>query len=131
MTGIDTNLLVRFLVNDDEIQAKEVLRIFKNAERKKDYFFVSILVTLELIWVLKAVYNLPREQIVLAIESLISMPILKLEKLDAIHKMVSESKQKSNDLSDLLIAHCSFLSGCEKILTFDKRAAKHNLFKQI
>ena len=131
MIGIDTHLLVRFLINDDEIQAKAVFKIFKDTEDNNDFLFVSILVVLELIWVLKAVYKLSRSQIVLAIENLISMPILKLERLEAIHKMVTDSKQNNNDLSDLLIAHCSAISGCEKILTFDKKASKHKLFAQL
>ncbi len=129
MIGVDTNLLVRFLVNDDKNQAKKTLHLFQKAEKRKEKYFVSILVLLELIWVLRAVYKFSREEIIFALENLIAMQVLKLEKLEAVHKTILAAKQKSTDLSDLLIANCSVQAGCDYVLTFDKKAAKNKQFK--
>ena len=52
MKALDTNVLVRFLVKDDEQQAKTVYRLFKQAESKAEAFFIPILVVLETVWVL-------------------------------------------------------------------------------
>ncbi|HDM77459.1 MAG TPA: PIN domain-containing protein, partial [Deltaproteobacteria bacterium] len=60
MKGIDTNILIRFLVGDDELQAKTVYNLFKRAEAEKKELFVPLLVMLELIWVLESVYDIPR-----------------------------------------------------------------------
>ena len=52
MKALDTNILVRFLIQDDEPQSKTVFDLFSNAERQKESFFISTLVVLETIWVL-------------------------------------------------------------------------------
>ena len=131
MKAIDTNILVRFLLNDDKTQAKRVLNIFQKAEQKDERFFVSALVLLELVWVLSAVYGKSKNDTALALESLLSMPLLEIEKAEAVFKALLDAKKSNFDLADLLIAHCSKAAGGEPVLTFDKRAAKHRLFQQI
>jgi len=131
MKAVDTNLLVRFLVNDDEKQGKKVFKLFRDAELEGDVYFVSILVLLELIWVLSAVYERSKKDILNAIEGLNSMPILMIEKSDAVFKALHDAKKSNFDLPDLLIAYCSVSDGCESVLTFDRKAAKHRLFHQL
>lgn len=131
MTGIDTNILVRMLVADDKQQAQKVLRLFKQAEQKGESFFVSNLVLLELVWVLESVYECDRDEIVAALERLTLMPVLSLEKTDAVYKVVQSAQDTSQDISDLLIAYCAAEAGCDRLLTFDKRAAKHKLFQKL
>jgi predicted nucleic-acid-binding protein len=131
MIGIDTNLLVRLLVKDDEVQAKKVHKIFKLAEKNGEVYFVSTLVILELIWVLESVYKCSREEVIEAIYHLTLMPVLKIDQIDAIHKFIDSANKSNLDISDLLIAHCSAHNGCKEVLTFDKKAAKHQLFKGI
>ena len=79
MKGIDTNILVRFLVGDDEKQAKKVYVMFKKAETEKKELFVPVLVVLELIWVLESAYGISRSEILDSIDSLLLMPIFKFE----------------------------------------------------
>ena len=79
MKGIDTNILVRFLVGDDEQQAKTVYNIFKKTESNKNELFVPLLVILELIWVLESAYEVSREDILHSISELLLMPILKFQ----------------------------------------------------
>lgn len=131
MKALDTNILVRFLVNDDKTQAGRVLNIFRQAERKKERFFVSALVLLELIWVLGAVYDKSRDDIIFALEGLLSMPLLEIERSEALFKTLLEAKKTNLDLADLLIGYCSETSGCATVLTFDKKAAKHRLFQKV
>jgi len=68
MKALDTNVLVRFLVKDDEQQAKTVYRLFKQAESKAEAFFIPILVVLETVWVLEAVYETTRQEILDSID---------------------------------------------------------------
>ena len=56
MNAIDTNVLVRFLVNDDPVQSAEVRQLFAIAERERAMFYVALLVLLETIWVLESAY---------------------------------------------------------------------------
>ena len=129
MKALDTNVLVRFLVKDDEQQAKTVYRLFKQAESKAEAFFIPILVVLETVWVLEAVYETTRQEILDSIDELLLMPILEFEAQSAIRSFISSARENKTDLSDLLIAHCAKYSGCDSVVTFDKRAAKFELFE--
>jgi len=131
MKALDTNVLVRFLVKDDEPQAKKVYTLFKQAETDKNYFYVPLLVVLETIWVLDSVYEIPRKEILDSINEILLMPILKLEAKPTIQRFIFLARENKIDLSDILIACAAKISGCEKILTFDKRASKFELFELI
>ncbi len=128
MKGIDTNILIRFLVGDDPRQTKLVLNRFKQAEADNEVLFVPLLVVLETIWVLESVYTVPREDIVDSIEELLLMPILSFESHIGIQGFISSARETRLDLSDILIGNSAELSDCECLLTFDKKASKTRWF---
>ena len=70
MKALDTNVLVRFLVRDDEQQSKAVYRIFKQAEADKEVLFLPALVVLETVWVLESVYKVARQDILNSLDQL-------------------------------------------------------------
>ena len=129
MKALDTNVLVRFLVRDDKRQAETIYRVFKKAESDREVFFVPLLVVLETVWVLESVYKSPRQEILDSVNELILMPILKFETQSAILNFIYSARETKMDLSDLLIAHSAKFSGCECVLTFDKRASNFRLFE--
>ena len=129
MKALDTNVLVRFLVRDDKRQAETIYRVFKKAESDREVFFVPLLVVLETVWVLESVYKIPRQEILDSVNELILMPILKFETQPAILNFISSARETKMNLSDLLIAHSAKFSGCECVLTFDKRASNFRLFE--
>jgi predicted nucleic-acid-binding protein len=131
MKAIDTNVLVRFLVNDDEAQARAVMNRFKTAENQRDAFFVPLLVVLEMIWVLESAYGIERGEIISALGDLLLMPILEFEHRSVLQDMLSRAAANRSDLSDLLIAEVAHQAGCEGVLTFDRKAAKGELFELI
>jgi predicted nucleic-acid-binding protein len=129
MKAIDTNILIRFLTGDDELQAKKVYEIFKNAESEKKELFVPLLVVLEMIWVLESVYEISRTDILDSIRDILLMPILKFDQQPALQQLVHSAQGNKYDLSDLLIAHSAKSNGCEAVITFDKKASKFKLFE--
>ena len=131
MKAIDTNILVRFLVGDDELQARKVYDIFKQVESSKSELFVPILIVLELIWVLETVYDIPQLEIIDSISELMLMPILKFEHLTALHQFTKNTTADKYDLSDLLIAYSAAEQGCETTITFDKKTSKFKLFELV
>jgi len=131
MKALDTNVLVRFLVNDDAEQAQQVYSMFKQAETQQQQLFVPILVVLETIWVLQAVYRIEDQVILTVLNDLLMMPILQFETQPAIHSFIAAATGNNFDLSDLLIAHSARGHSCESVLTFDKKAAKFALFELI
>ena len=131
MKALDTNVLIRFLTKDDEHQAETIYRLFKQAESGKKEFWVSLLVVLETLWVMESVYEIPRQEILDAINELLLMPILKFEAKSAIQDLVASGRESDLDLSDILIAHSAKFSDCECVLTFDKRASNFGFFELV
>jgi predicted nucleic-acid-binding protein len=129
MKALDTNVLVRFLVKDDERQAKVVYDLFKRTESAKEMLYVPLLVVLETIWVLESVYSVSRSEIIETLNELLSMPLLKFESQPAIKAFATSAMNASTDLADLLIGQSAHHSGCESVLTLDKLASKSALFE--
>ena len=131
MTGLDTNVLVRFLVQDDEVQAQKVNALFTDTEANKQQLFVSTVVVLELMWVLKAAYDVPREAILHSLNELLSMSVLEFQDQAAVRAFIISAENNTYDLSDLLIGQMSLVVGCDTTLTFDKKAGKSPCFKAL
>ncbi len=131
MTALDTNVIVRFLVRDDEAQAQVVYKRLRRAENDREVLFVPLLVLLEVIWVLGSAYGKSRSQILDAIEDMKRMPIFSFEKDDAVQGLLREGRTSKVDLPDILIASSARQSGCEEGITFDKRATKLAFFRML
>jgi predicted nucleic-acid-binding protein len=129
--ALDTNVIVRFLVRDDLRQAEQIYRLFREAETEKQTFHVPLLVILETIWVLGSVYQVPRADILEAINDILYLPIFKFEAQAALKHFLVASHESNADLSDILIACSAKRSGCETVLSFDKKAATFELFELI
>jgi len=131
MKSLDTNVIIRFLVNDDREQAEAVKRILLDAEEKGESFFISDPVMLETIYVLDSVYEYQRGEILDAIESMLLMRILSFENPDVIQELVTQGRKIKIELEDLLIGLIPRASGCGTTITFDKKAARSDLFTLI
>ena len=124
MTTADTNVIIRFLVRDDDKQAKLVYRRLKQAEADRTQIFISLVVVLETIWVLESVYDKSRAEILDAITDMRQMRVFSFEKDEVIECMVKDGRRFNKaDLSNILIAHSAQSCGCDKGDTFDKGAA--------
>jgi len=129
MKALDANILIRFLVKDDERQSKKVYILLKQAEEEKIEFYVPLLVLIEIIWVLESAYDISRDDIIESIGELLAMPILKFESQDIIRQSLNYSMRSKINLSDILIACSAKNSGCERVVTFDKKVSKFKLFE--
>ena len=131
MIALDTNVLIRFLINDDKKQASITKEVIQKAESTKQPLFVTSLVVLEVVWVLDAVYEAERSDIITAIGDLILMPALCFEDQTMLRHFIIEASTSTFDLSDLLISLSGIESGCETTLTFDKKVSKFSGFQEI
>ncbi len=131
MKGLDTNVLVRFLVADDRAQTQRVVSLLQSAERANERFFVSGLVLLELVWVLESAYQCPRTEVLDALDQLTAMPVLHIDNLEAVHRTIALGRKCKQDVSDLLIGCCAAALGCTSVVTFDRTAARHALFERL
>lgn len=131
MTALDTNVLVRFLVADDAAQARRVRRLFENAEETGERFLVTLPVLLETTWVLSAVYELGRDDVLRALALASEMPILEFEDHETVQQWLRLGASSRADLPDLLIGLVARARGCETTLTFERGLAATGLFRTL
>jgi len=128
MKGLDTNILIRFLVKDDLKQAEKVFTLFKQAESKRQNFFVSNFTVIETVWVLSKLYECKNKDISNAFNVLLSIPIINFESENLLKKFIIIAEKTTLDLADLLIGLSGSYNNCKETITFDKKAAKSDLF---
>jgi predicted nucleic-acid-binding protein len=116
MIAVDTNLLVRILTNDDPIQARRAVKIFKS-----DDIFIPKTVMLETEWVLRHAYEIKRSKIIMGFQKLIGLPNVRVEDPDSIYQAISWYENKF-DFADAL--HLASSSRCESFATFDSSLIK-------
>ena len=122
--GIDTNILVRYILQDDLAQAARASR-FIDSLSKNSPGYITLVTIAELFWVLDRTYRLTRSQFVLAMDELLDSEGIEFQDefrvVEAINLFI---RNATADFSDCLIARCSLAAGCESTMTFDKTAAK-------
>lgn len=129
MKALDTNVIVRFLVADDAGQAARVRELFQYAEDRREALFVPIVVMLETIWVLSAVYGISRVAVLDAVAKLAGLPFLRFENAGLIIRWISAGRQSTLDLANLIIGLAARDNGCSVTVTLDRRSARSELFE--
>lgn len=124
MLGIDTNVLVRFLVRDDETQFEKARRLIKREVGAEEDVFVSLLVLMEAEGVLRSRYGLQKTEIMGAISGLLDAAEVRFEDEPAIEETLFTWKDSAADFADCLIGAHNRRLGCRATATFDARAVK-------
>ena len=120
---MDTNLIVRFIAEDHDSQVDEVQR-FLDERTARNPAYVSTVVLCEVAWTLARVYRRSRADVAAALEKILSMPIVQVERGDLAAEAVKMYRGSRADFGDCCIAALASLAGCEYTLTFDKDASK-------
>ena len=129
MIGLDTNVLVRYLVQDDAAQAEAAERLIEGRCTRESPGLVSAVVLAELAWVLKGAYSQDRTTVVSVLRQILQTAELVVDAPDVVWAAVSDFEQGGADFADCLIAHGNFAAGCAVTYTFDKGAAKGRHFE--
>jgi predicted nucleic-acid-binding protein len=122
MIGLDTNVLVRYIMQDDAKQAALASRLVESLADSTG--FIPLIVIAELSWVLTSAYSLSRQQLTEALEGVLRSKEWVVEKADIVWQAVRLFQSGSADFADCLIFRSAAAAGCEKTMTFDKGAAK-------
>jgi len=123
MIGIDTNILVRFLTQDDPVQALQAERLLTTQCSAAQPGWISIIALCEVVWVLGRGYRYPREQIVLAIAQLLRTAELEIEDSDLVRDALERFAAGKYDFADALIGLRNQRRGVSETYTFDQNAA--------
>lgn len=122
MTGLDTNVLVRFLVQDDVAQSKAAQELMATLTEAEPGFLCRE-VLIALVWVLERAYDLPRPEIARALDGLMEARELVVEAADRVALAVDRYRKGGPGFADQMIALAGQGAGCRATVTFDRKAA--------
>jgi predicted nucleic-acid-binding protein len=124
MIGLDTNVLVRYLTQDDPIQSPKATEIIERHLTEQNPGFVSVVAMIEAAWVLDRVYDLGALEIAAAIERMLQADVLVVENEQEVFTAMVALKQGYGSFADALIAELGIRAGCASTLTFDHKALR-------
>lgn len=129
MIGLDTNVLIRYLTQDDPLQSAKAAEILERRLTPKNPGFVSIVAMVETVWVLDRAYGLTDLEIATAVERLLQVEVLRIEDEQQVFTAMVALKQGRGSFADALIAELGTREGCTKTLTFDQKATRLPAFE--
>ena len=124
MIGLDTNILVRYLTQDDLAQAALANRLIEETLSAERQGFISTVVLVELVWVLESGYGCGRAAVSSVLERILRAKSLIVEHADVAWQAARSFTAGKADFADCMIERASNANGCEHTLTFDRVAAR-------
>ena len=124
MIGLDANVLVRYIAQDDSKQSPKATRLIESLTVDAPGY-VSIVSVVELVWVLTGCYALTRSGICEVLETLLRTKEIIVANADILWKAVRLFKEGKADFADCLIERSANEAGCNHTATFDRDAARH------
>lgn len=131
MIGIDTNVLVRHLTQDDKDQAALAEILIEKYATKPQSIFINNIVMCELVWVLTRGYKYQKAQIISVLRHILSTSEFAFEDQQILWEALEEYQHKNLDFSDALVAKLNYYYDCSKTFTFDESASQSSDFELI
>ena len=131
MIGLDTNVIVRYLAQDDARQAEMATRLIEGSLSAEERGFISIVTLAEVVWVMSSAYRASRMSIADIVEGMLTAPQLMLERADVLWRALKTYRASKADFSDAVIVELGADAGCSTTVTFDRRAAVHPGFETL
>lgn len=123
MIGLDTNVLVRYIAQDDPKQSPKATRLIESLT-VEDPGFVSVVSLIELVWVLSGCYGSTKSEICAVLETLLRTKELAVVQADTVWKALRVFREGKAEFADCLIERSANAAGCSHTATFDRDAAK-------
>lgn len=124
MIGIDTNVLVRYLAQDDPVQSPRATRLIEQEMSERVPGYISLPVLLETCWVLKRLYRATEEEVLATLRDLLDTRQVVVSQRAVVSAALARLAEDGGDFSDALIAGCAAGAGCDRIVTFDRGALR-------
>jgi predicted nucleic-acid-binding protein len=124
MIGVDTNVLVRFLVRDDQLQFEKARKLIRREVDAGQPVLVNLPVLLETEWVLRSRYELPKADVLRALSALLDAAEVSFEDEPSVEQAVYLWKDSTAEFADCLIGARNSALGCSATATFDTKASK-------
>jgi predicted nucleic-acid-binding protein len=124
MIGLDTNILVRYLVQDDPVQSPKATELIEGRLTPDNPGFVSIVAMVETIWVLDRSYGFAAQEIAAALEVILEAETLAVENEQQVFYAMISLKQGRGEFADAIIDALGNKAGCSHTFTFDRKALR-------
>lgn len=124
MPALDTNVLARYVVQDDSGQLAAAKRLIHRCVAEGQTLFVPVTVTLKFEWVLRASFGYVKDDVLQALSNLFSAAELTFESERALEVALQLYREGSADFADCLHVALATEAGEQPLWTFDKGAAK-------
>ena len=124
MSGLDTNILVRYFAQDDPVQSKKATEIIEGRLTEENPGFVSVVVMAEMVWVLDRAYRLADAAIAMVIERTLQADVFVVESEPQVFAAMIALREGLGSFADALIGALGAKAGCSVTLTFDQRALR-------
>jgi len=123
MIGLDTNVLVRYIAQDDAKQFAKASKLIESLTPSAPGFIAMVSIV-ELVWVLQSSYDSAKSEIIVVLETLLRTRELTVENSEIVWQALRRYSQANADFADCLIERSASAAGCEHTVTFDAKAAK-------
>lgn len=124
MIGLDSNILVRYLTQDDPIQSLKATEVIERRLTEENPGFVSIVAMVETVWVLDRAYELATNEIAAAVERMLQTSVLVVENEQQVFTAMIALKEGRGSFADALIVALGARVGCSRTFTFDQKALR-------
>ncbi len=118
--GLDTNVLVRYLTQDDEGQAEAAAKTIEGAADKGEKMLIQPIILCELVWVLERAYDFPKTDLLRALEGVLRVAQFEIVEKDTVWQALSDYRQGKGDFFDYYLGRANEKAGAAITLTFDK-----------
>jgi len=129
--GLDTNVIVRYLVQDDPVQSAAASRVFEDRLSAENRGFVAAVTLCEVVWVLKRGYKVRKPGLCRVVRGLLAAEELELEHRDLVARAVARFETGKADFSDYLIGERALAAGARKTLSLDEDSCSCDLFESV
>lgn len=123
MIGLDTNVVIRYLTQDDAKQSAIANRIIEQELNEKNQGYITLISLIEITWVLESCYEQTKDDVINVLDSLLTIKQITIEKTDLVYLALKRFRSGNADFSDVLIALVCENAGCKRVVSFDKKAA--------
>jgi predicted nucleic-acid-binding protein len=127
--GLDTNVLIRYLTQDDAKQSPIATRLMEKTLSTDEPGFISMVALAEVVWVLVSLYSVDRAGVAEVVSGLLTTEQLRLESAELIWRAKRRYERSKADFNDALIAECAVAADCKRAVTFDRTAAATSGFE--
>lgn len=124
MIGIDSNVLVRYMTQDDARQSAQATRFIERQLSEKEPGYISVVVLIELWWVLRKVYGVTAAEIRDKVRHLTNARQVVMEQRSVVARVLDRAGAANVDFADALIVELCLAAGCDNVVSFDKGAVK-------